>query len=152
MSRDPGQIPELVRELTEAWIDERFEVLVELHEPDVVLRVEGEAEPLVGPEPIVASYRRFLAEVELDGFEVLAASVDALDDETAAVRLDYAIRYEVSGQLLEERGVDVMVWRRHPGGWRIAWRTQVATGDPDEVDDDEPRIEDGADDPTEDDR
>lgn len=133
MSADHEEIPELVRELTEAWIDERFDELARYHEPDVTLRLEGETEPLVGSDPIAESYRRFLAEVELDGFEVISASVDPLDDHVAIVRLDYAIRYVISDEGFEERGVDVMVWRRHPDGWRIAWRTQVATGDPDDL-------------------
>jgi ketosteroid isomerase-like protein len=134
---DPERtIAGLVHELNEAWIDGRYDDIAKFYDPAVVVRAPEEDEPVVGVDAIVASYRGFMSEVELEGFEARELSVDLLGD-TAVARLLFTVRYSVEGELLEEHGVDLMVWQRRDDRWRITWRTQFTEIEDEELNEDD---------------
>ncbi len=68
-------IDKFVRDLNTAWADHRYEDLCEYFHDDVVMLPPGAGEPIVGIEPMVQSYRRFVSMGTIHSFNITNLTV-----------------------------------------------------------------------------
>ena len=51
--------------------------------------------------------------------------VDVIGDTAVAV-CPFTIAYELEGETSREKGSDILVFARTPGGWKVVWRTLMS--------------------------
>jgi hypothetical protein len=119
------QIETIVREMTAAWLEGRFDDLGRVFHDNVVAVAPPESgSRIVGRERMVDSFRQFTAQAKVHEFHTLAVDVEVFET-TAIAMLRFQIKYEMSGQVYEDRGADLLVFARENEIWQVVWRTQI---------------------------
>jgi ketosteroid isomerase-like protein len=124
-----AEVERLVRDLNAAWLEGRIEDLDLFFHEQVAMAPPGGASRVVGREKMVDSFREFLAVAKVHEFETLDLQVN-LFGPTAIAGLRFRIRYEMQGQVYDEKGTDVLVLNRDDEAWRVVWRTQIPVPPP----------------------
>lgn len=119
-----AQVEQLVRNMNVAWQESRFDGLYPMFHEQVVAVPPGGAHRVVGREPMIDGFRQFVAHSGVHDFKLLDISVDVFGA-TAIATLLFQIKYEQKGQVLDEKGTDIMVFAHEGGRWQVVWRTQV---------------------------
>lgn len=119
-----AEVERLIRDLNSAWPEGRFEEVGRCFDDEAVMVPPGGGELIRGREAIVGSFRSFLDAAKVHRFEVLDLTVTVFGATACAV-VPFQIRYELQGQIYDEKGEDILVLMQNAGEWRIVWRTQV---------------------------
>jgi uncharacterized protein (TIGR02246 family) len=119
-----AEVERLIRDLNAAWPEGRLEDVARCFDDEAVMVPPGGGELIRGRETIIGSFRGFLEAAKVHHFEVLDLTV-AVFGSTACAVVPFQIRYELQGQIYDERGEDILVLMESAGEWRIVWRTQV---------------------------
>lgn len=77
-----------------------------------------------GRAAMVQSFVDYVAQVKTHHFDEQERSVEVLGD-LAVATYRFEVRYEVGGQVHDERGQEVLVLRRRDETWQVVWRTQL---------------------------
>ena len=119
-----------VRDLNDAWIRGDYDDLADYFDPDVVMSVPGQAQPIRGARAMIDSYRQFGAAGLLHEFEI--ENIDVFTHGPVQVcHLDYRVDYEIDGSRYQEKGRDVYVITTDASGKKaVVWRTQQALAGP----------------------
>jgi ketosteroid isomerase-like protein len=125
MATSTTEVERLVRDLNAAWPEGRLEDVGRCFHEGAVMVPPGGAGRVAGREAMVASYRGFLEAAKIHSFEILDFKVDVFDV-TACAAVPFQIRYELQGQVYDEKGEEILVLIREAGEWWIAWRTMVS--------------------------
>ena len=119
------EIERLIRALNAAWPEGRLEDVGRCFDEEAVMVPPGGGVLVRGREAIVGSFRDFLDMAKLHGFELLDPTV-AVFGATACAVVPFKVRYELQGQVYDEKGEDILVLLQNAGEWRIVWRTQAS--------------------------
>jgi uncharacterized protein (TIGR02246 family) len=123
------EVEHLVRDLNAAWPEGRLEDVGRCFHEGAVMVPPGRAGRTTGREAIVASFREFLETAKVHDFEVLDLKVDVFGPTACAV-VPFRIRYEIPGQVYDEKGEEILVLTGGAGAWQIVWRTMVSLSSP----------------------
>ena len=100
-----------------AWLEGRFDDLLQYFHPDVVLAQPGLAKRVVGRGAMIESYRQMgkihsytPGEIQVDG---------------TVSTMPWEIDYTIEGQRYRESGWDLLVFGKREGRWVVVWRTVV---------------------------
>src|SRR5262249_35781377 len=110
-----------------AWLEGRPADVGALFADDVVFVAADQSVALRGRAAMVQSYVDYVAAVKTHAFEVTARSVEVTGD-SAVASYRFTVRYEVGGNVQDERGQEILVFVRQAEGWRAVWRTQLFLG------------------------
>ena len=117
-------IKSIVGRINDAWLNGRFEELHAYFDENVVLAHPGFEKRTAGRTALIDSYAEFARTATIHHFNAQEPDVDVSGD-TAIATTPWEMRYTYAGQTLEERGWDLLVFRRTPPGWRVVWRTVI---------------------------
>ena len=125
-ANDRETIRQMLRNINQAWLGDRFEELDQYLHPDVVFvqpKFSGRHE---GRAACVASYRDFCAQASVREFRDGVATVDVFGN-SAVATYRFHILYELAGESYREDGYDTFVFAKSEGGWRAVWRNMYVT-------------------------
>ena len=127
MTDEQQEIWQLIREGNRAWTSGAAHELASLYDEGAVV-ITPDMGRVQGRDAIVRSYEDYLHHARTHSFEELEHCVDVLGD-LAFATYRFAIRYTIAGEdeAREETGQEVLGLRRGADGWKVVWRTQVAT-------------------------
>ena len=110
-------IRSMVAAINAAWLEGRFDDLLQYFHPDVVLAQPGLAKRVVGRGAMIESYRQMgkihsytPGEIQVDG---------------TVSTMPWEMDYTVEGRRYQERGWDLLVFGKRDGRWVVVWRTVV---------------------------
>lgn len=127
-ANDRDTIVQIVKNINQAWLMERFEELDQYLHPDVVFVQPKFAGRMEGRAACVAGYRDFLAQATIREYRDGQPSVDIFGN-TAVATYQFHILYELANETYREDGYDTFVFAKSEGGWRAVWRTMfINTG------------------------
>lgn len=119
------QIREVLARLTSAWLDKRFEEILDLLHEDVVFESPGFSGRLTGRAACVDSYRQFMASARVLEYVEHSVSIETWGA-TAVATTHCEMTWEMDGQSQREAGHDVLVLARSAADrWQVVWRTLV---------------------------
>ncbi|HUF24505.1 MAG TPA: nuclear transport factor 2 family protein [Vicinamibacterales bacterium] len=115
-------IKSIVGKINDAWLNSRFDELHEYFDENVVLAHPGFEKRTAGRTALIDSYAEFARAATIHHFNAQEPTVDISGD-AAITTTPWEMRYTYAGQTLEERGWDMLVFRKTSGAWRVVWRT-----------------------------
>lgn len=115
-------VREVVSRLNEAWPARRWDELLDVLDPDVVVAPTDGGPRVIGRAAVIDSYRDFLDQAVLHDFEMGRAAIDVFGNTAVAV-CPYTVDYEIESGRWRESGRDVLVLRCAGATWSVVWRT-----------------------------
>src|SRR4030095_8812351 len=103
-----AEVERLIRDLNAAWPEGRLEDVGRCFDEEAVMVPPGGGVLVRGREAIVGSFREFLGMAKVHGFAMLDPTV-AVFGATACAVVPFQIRYELQGQVYDEKGEDILV-------------------------------------------
>jgi predicted lipid-binding transport protein (Tim44 family) len=120
-SHDADTVRQMVRNINQAWLMERFEELEQYLHPEAIFVQPRFAGRLEGRAACIASYRDFAAQAQVREYRDGTPTVDVFGN-TAVASYPFHILYELAGETYRENGYDTFVFTRDEEGWRAVWR------------------------------
>ena len=114
-----------VRRLNRSWLEGRLDDLRQYFADDVCLLPPGTAQPIMGVDAVINTYREFLAIGTLHRFE-LSNITTFVSGNVGVCRLDFDVDYEIESGRFVESGSEVYVLDLQGAEPKIIWRTQYA--------------------------
>jgi ketosteroid isomerase-like protein len=93
---------------------------------DAVFVAPDLARVAAGRDAVASSYADFIRHTTLIAVHVEDPQVDSFGD-VAVATMPWSMRYDLAGELHDERGYDTYVLRRDEGAWRICWRAMTSS-------------------------
>ena len=119
-----NNIEQFVRDLNQAWRDQRYEDLYDYFHDDVVMLPPGASEPVVGIEPMIQSYRQFGAVGTMHAFTIASVAVYRYGA-TAMCHMQFEVDYEIAAERCREAGLEVYAIDVSGNRPRVVWRAQI---------------------------
>lgn len=120
--RDAAEIRRVIQEITEAWMNSRFERLVDLFHEDIVTLHPGFQKTERGKTGLIDSYRMFMEKAKVTDFKQSEFGA-SIWNQTAVACYRYEIAWEMEGSIHRETGHEVFVFTRAEERWLAVWRT-----------------------------
>lgn len=118
-------LEQLLLDLSDTWLEGRYDDLRRFYDPDVAMLPPGGLEPIVGVDAMIDSYRQFGKVGTLHHFEL--EDINIVEHRSTAVcHVTFEVDYEIGSGRYRERGVEVYVIDTTQDPPRIVWRTQVS--------------------------
>jgi uncharacterized protein DUF4440 len=121
-TNDSDMIQQIIKNINQAWLMERFEELDQYLHPEVIYVQPKSAGRLEGRAACVSSYRDFVSQATIREYRDGQAQVN-LFGSTAVATYPFHILYELAGESYRENGYDTLVFAKNEGVWRVVWRT-----------------------------
>lgn len=125
-SPDFDTIRQIIKNINQAWLNDRLEELDQYFHPDVVFVQPKFAGRLEGRAACVGSYREFCAQAKVREYRDGEPRID-LFGPCAIATYPFHMLYELAGESYREAGYDTLVFSKGEGGWRAVWRTVSIT-------------------------
>lgn len=119
-----GEIRQLLKSMSEAWVSGHPEELEEYFHEDMVIALPGFGRRGVGKRACVESYKELTSRATIQDFRESDPLIDVWGD-TAVASYRFELDYEMSGQEHHDSGQDLFVFARERGNWRAVWRTII---------------------------
>ncbi len=127
---DIRKIREIVAAINEAWVIGDYDAMGPYVAEHVVMAPPGlEDARVLGRAAFIASYRQFAEVAKTREFSAGVPRVDVIGD-TAVATCPFTIAYELEGETYREKGIDVLVFSRPAGDWKVVWRTLISEPEP----------------------
>ena len=123
---DQEQIRALLREVNEAWLQGRWEVLNDCFCNDVVIKGPQLQEMGRGREACVKSYADFTRMATVREFKASEPAIDVFGT-VAVASCPWKIDYRMNNQDFRESGHDLLVLTHEEGGWKVVWRAVLSS-------------------------
>ena len=121
-----------ITRLNRTWQNEDLQALGDFYHAGAVLLPPDAGPPIVGREPIVASYREFAEAASLLGFSVSDLVSHSFDTGSGQrvhmVHMSFDVAYELDGTIYEESGLEIYTIIESDGTFEIVWRNQNLLG------------------------
>ena len=118
-----NDIRHFIKELTNAWLEERYDDLNDFFHQDVVLLPPGSVTPIIGKELVIDSYRQFAKVGTVHTFDILDITLHEYEHTTVCDML-FEVDYELDSGRYHERGLEVYVIDTSGSKFNVLWRTQ----------------------------
>jgi len=115
-------VRQIVKNINQAWLNDRFEEMDQYFHPDVVFVQPKFAGRLEGRAACIASYREFCAQATVREYRDGEPRIDVFGN-AAVATYPFHMLYELAGESYREDGYDTLVFARGEGGWRAVWRS-----------------------------
>ncbi len=128
-SVEPGDheaIRQIVKNINQAWLNDRFEELDQYLHPDVIFVLPRFSGRLEGRAACIESYRDFCAQAKVREYRDGEPLVDVFSA-TAIATYPFHMLYELADESYREDGFDTLVFAKGDGGWRAVWRSLSIT-------------------------
>jgi len=119
---DVKEIREIVGTINEAWVAGRYEAIGPHIADHVIMAPPGDDTRVMGRDAYVASFRQFMELATVKEFAPATPRVDVIGN-TAVALCPFEIVYEMEGETYREKGIDLLVFARPLGEWKVVWRT-----------------------------
>lgn len=117
-------LKQLLRDLNQAWIDQRYDDLSNYFDERVVMLPPGTGEPIVGVESLVESYRQFSAAATIHDLRMEEITIYE-HQSMAMAHVKFDIDYEIDDSQFRESGLDICALSTAGAEPRVVWRTQI---------------------------
>ncbi len=118
-----ANVKQFIKELTDTWLEERYDDLYEFFHQDVALLPPGSVAPIIGRELVIDSYRQFASVGTVHKFDILEITLHTYEHTTVCDML-FEVDYELDAGRYHERGLEVYVIDTSGPKFNILWRTQ----------------------------
>jgi ketosteroid isomerase-like protein len=119
---DVKEIREIVSAMNNAWTTGRYEEIAPHVADHVVMAPPGDDSRVLGRDAYVASFRQFAEIAAVKAFVPATPRVDVIGNTAVAV-CPFEIAYDMEGESYREKGIDLLVFARPLGQWKVVWRT-----------------------------
>lgn len=119
-----NKLEQFLRDLNQAWLDQRYDELSDFFAEGIVMLPPGTSEPIVGVESLLESYRQFTAAATIHDFRIDEISLYEYQS-MAMAHVKFDIEYEIDGSRHREAGLDICAINTAGEKPRVVWRTQV---------------------------
>lgn len=117
-------LQQFLRNLNQAWVEERYDDLLDYFDERVVMLMPESDEVAVGAGPLVESYRQFGSAAVVHAFEI--KEITLFEHEAVVMgHLKFTIDYELPHGRFQESGLDVYAIATTGPQPKVIWRTQV---------------------------
>ena len=121
---DHDLIQDLLRRISNSWLNREFDALRELfHEKMVIVRPTFH-ERSEGRESCVQSYRTFAENAVVENYEESDHQIDICGS-SAVASYHFDLTYQMGGRRFRETGRDLVVLTLEGQQWQVAWRTLI---------------------------
>jgi hypothetical protein len=124
-SQDQHEIWQVLREITDSWVQGRPDDLEKHFHADVVFVAPGFGQRLEGRAACVDSFRDFCSTAVVHNYTTTGPSLDVVA-ETAIAAYAFEIEYGLGSESFSEAGRDVWVFVRDQDRWLAVWRTIIS--------------------------
>jgi ketosteroid isomerase-like protein len=128
---DVKEIRDIVAAVNEAWVAGQYDAMMPHVADHVIMAPPGDDSRVLGREAYVASFRQFAELARVKKFVPATPRVDVIGNTAVAV-CPFQIVYEMEGETYHEKGLDLLVFARPLGKWKIVWRTVTSEPQPPE--------------------
>ena len=119
---------DLLRRITQAWLEGRPGDLAQLFHPDIVMVLPGFAGRVQGRDQMVNGFVDFCTNAKVHAFDEREHQTDVIGH-TAVASVAFTMVYERAGQRFRSTGRDVWVFTREGAEWLAIWRTMLDVTD-----------------------
>ncbi len=120
--KDKQEIQKLIEELNESWMSGDFERIGELLDEEVIFVIPDFSQDIEGKPDCVETYKQFHKTANTIYFRSESEKVWVWDD-FAVAHQEYEIKYEIDGELVKEKGTEILNFKKTRGEWKIIWRS-----------------------------
>lgn len=118
---DRAAIRQIIKNINQAWLTERFEELEQYFHPDIVFVPPKFAGRVEGRAACIDSFRDFTAQASVREFRDGEPTID-VTGRAAVATYPFHMLYELAGESYREDGYDTFVLGKDESGWRAIWR------------------------------
>jgi ketosteroid isomerase-like protein len=118
------QSERLIRACNDAWQQRDWATLSECFHPQAVLLPPDAGDPIVGRDPILETYKEFMAAAKVTSFtigELVCFPFSA----TSMVHMRFTLGYQLNDEALTESGLEVYAINSEGTDAQIVWRSQM---------------------------
>ncbi|MDP6447724.1 MAG: nuclear transport factor 2 family protein [Pirellulaceae bacterium] len=119
-----NDLKQFLRDLNQAWQDQRFDDLGEYFHPAVTMMAPGSSSPMVGAESMVASYREFTSMCTVHSCDIGEITLYEYPGVTFA-HLRFEIDYELDDERSQAAGVELYAIDTSGAKPQVVYRTQI---------------------------
>lgn len=126
-SQEVAAILTFLESFNASWMKLNVEALKAMLHPEVIF-VSGERidQEIKGRDACLSSIQEFTSQAKTHSFKVLDTQV-SIWQQTANLRFDYAVVYEMEEQTFEEGGAELWTLSKKEGKWKLCWRGLLLT-------------------------
>jgi ketosteroid isomerase-like protein len=117
-----SDILRIVNKIKESWLAKQYDEIANCLAEDVIMAAPGSSNRIKGKEAYILSYRDYDTVAKTHQFKSDEPQIDVIGDVAISIT-PFAIRYELKGNIYDERGRDILILARQDSEWRVVWRT-----------------------------
>lgn len=118
---DREAIRQIIKNINQAWLTERFEELEQYFHADIVFIPAKFAGRVEGRVACIDTFRDFTAQATVREFRDGEPTIDVIGN-AAVATYPFHMLYELADESYREDGYDTFVLSKGDSGWRAIWR------------------------------